>query len=32
MAEEAAEGDHGEYQLDSTVRVSSKAHSGKARD
>jgi len=32
MAEEAADGDHGEYQLDSTVRVSSKAHSGKARD
>jgi hypothetical protein len=32
MAEEAAEGDHGEYQLETTVRVSGKAHSGKARD
>jgi hypothetical protein len=32
MAEEAAEGDHGEYQLDTTLRVSSKAHAGKARD
>jgi len=32
MAEEAAEGDHGEYQLDTTVRVSSKPHPGKARD
>ena len=32
MAEAAAEGDHGEYQLATTIRVSSKAHAGKARD
>lgn len=32
MAEEAAEGDHGEYQLHTTVRVSSKPSAKKARD
>ncbi|MEY4511359.1 MAG: hypothetical protein RLZZ450_3481 [Pseudomonadota bacterium] len=32
MAEEAAEGDHGEYQLQTSVRVSSKPSAKKARD